>query len=75
MKIGQTLVAPLMDVLHWTTFMRLVNRHGGNCYVKSLTCAEQFRVMTFAQLTYRERLRDIEVYLSMQASELYYMGG
>ena len=40
----------------------------------SLTCAEQFRVMAFAQLTYRESLRDIEVCLSAQSSKLYHMG-
>ncbi len=42
--------------------------------VRTVTCAEQFRVMLFAQLTYRESLRDIEVSLSAQASKLYHMG-
>ena len=74
MNTGKTLFAQLMDFLPWTTFARLVDRHRGNRYVKSLTCAEQFRVMAFAQLTYRESLRDIEVCLSAQASKLYHMG-
>src|SRR3989338_3277660 len=63
-----------MDFLPWTTFTRIVERHGGNRYVKSLACADQFRVMAFAQLTYRESLRDIEVCLSVQAAKLYHMG-
>ena len=74
MNIGKTLFAQLMDFLPWTTFTRIVERHGGDRYVKSLTCAEQFRVMAFAQLTYRESLRDIEVCLSAQSSKLYHMG-
>ena len=41
---------------------------------ESMTCAEQFRVMAFAQLTYRESLRDIEVCLSAQSAKLYHMG-
>src|SRR5574340_101906 len=63
-----------MDFLPWTTFTRLVNRYGGDRYVKSLTCAEQFRVMAFAQLTYRESLRDIGACLSAQSAKLYHMG-
>ena len=74
MNTGKTLFAQLMDFLPWSTFIRLVERHGGDRYVKSLTCAEQFRVMAFAQLTYRESLRDIEVCLSAQSAKLYHMG-
>lgn len=74
MNAGKTLFAQLMDFLPWTTFTRLVNRYGGDRYVKSLTCAEQFRVMAFAQLTYRESLRDIEVCLGAQSAKLYHMG-
>jgi len=74
MNDGKTLFAQLMDFLPWTTFTRIVERYGGERYVKSLTCAEQFRVMAFAQLTYRESLRDIEACLSAQASKLYHMG-
>ena len=74
MNTGKTLFAQLMDFLPWTTFTRIVERHGGNRYVKSLTCADQFRVMAFAQLTYRESLRDIEACLSAQSAKLYHMG-
>src|SRR5271168_5637704 len=55
-------------------FHRIVNRYGGDHRTRSLSCAEQFRVMAFAQLTYRESLRDIEVCLAAQAGKLYHMG-
>ena len=74
MYLGKTLFAQLMDFLPWKTFHRIVDRCDGDRYVKSLTCAEQFRVMAFAQLTDRESLRDIEVCLSAQAVKLYHMG-
>jgi len=74
MNIGKTLFAQLMDFLPWKTFHRIVDRCDGDRYVKSMTCADQFRVMAFAQLTYRESLRDIEVCLSAQSAKLYHMG-
>lgn len=74
MNTGKPLFAQLMDFLPWTTFARIVTRYGGNRYVKSLRCTEQFRVMAFAQLTWRESLRDIEVCLAAQSSKLYHMG-
>ncbi len=74
MYLGKTLFAQLMDFLPWKTFHRIVDRCDGDRYVKAMTCAEQFRVMAFAQLTYRESLRDIEVCLSAQSSKLYHMG-
>ena len=74
MYLGKTLFAQLMDFLPWKTFHRIVDRCNGDHYVKSLTCAEQFRVMAFAQQTYRESLRDIEVCLSAQSSKRYHMG-
>lgn len=74
MNTGKTLFAQLMDFLPWSTFARYVRRYGGDRYVKSLTCAEQYRVMAFAQLTYRESLRDIEACLTAQAKKLYHMG-
>jgi len=48
MYTGKTLFAQLMDFLPWTTFARIVERYGGARYVKSLRCAEHFRVMAFA---------------------------
>ena len=75
MNTGKTLFAQIMDFLPWKTFHRIVVRHGGDKGVRSLTCAEQFRAMAFAQLTtYRESLRDIEACLLAQAAKLYHMG-
>jgi transposase len=74
MYVGQTVFAQLMEFVPWTTFTRLVERYGGDHRVRTLTCAEQYRAMAFAQLTYRESLRDIETCLSAQAAKLYHMG-
>jgi len=74
MYLGKTLFAQVMDFLPWKTFHRIVARFGGDHHIRTLSCAEQFRVMAFAQLTYRESLRDIEVCLAAQAGKLYHMG-
>ncbi|HEY1255955.1 MAG TPA: IS4 family transposase [Terracidiphilus sp.] len=74
MNAGKLLFAQLMDFLPWTSFARSVVRYGGDRRVRSLSCAEQFRAMAFAQLTYRESLRDIEACLSAQPAKLYAMG-
>ena len=74
MNTGKTLFAQIMDYLPWTTFARHVALYGGDRYVKSLTCAEQYRAMAFAQMTGRESLRDIEVCLAAQEAKLYHMG-
>lgn len=74
MYVGQTLFAQLMDCLPWTTFSRIVARYGGDYRIRTLPCTEHFRILAFAQLTYRESLRDIEVCLSAQAAKLYHMG-
>ncbi len=74
MYTGKTLFAQIMDFLPWSTFYRIVERYNGDYRVRTLHCAEQFRVMAFAQLTYRESLRDIEACLSAQTSKLYHMG-
>jgi transposase len=71
---GKLLFAQLMDFLPWTSFARSVARYGGDRRVRNLSCAEQFRAMAFAQLTYRESLRDIEACLSAQPAKLYGMG-
>src|SRR2546421_3286755 len=63
-----------MEFLPWKTFGRIVARYGGDDRVRTLNCGEQYRAMAFAQLTYRESLRDIETCLSVQASKLYHMG-
>jgi hypothetical protein len=64
----------LMEFVPWTSFARIVQRWDGNNGVRSFNCAEQFRVMAFAQLTWRESLRDIEATLGANASKLYGMG-
>jgi hypothetical protein len=74
MNTGKTLFAQVMEFLPWKTFGRIVPRHGGDSRVRTLNCGEQYRAMAFAQLTYRESLRDIETCLSVQASKLYHMG-
>ena len=74
MYVGKTLFAQVMDFLPWKTFHRIVTRYGGDHRMRTLSCTEQFRVMAFAQLTYRESLRDIEVCLSAQVTKLYHRG-
>ena len=74
MNVGKTLFAQIMEFVPWTSFGRIVDRYGGNAGVRRMTCAEQFRVMAFAQLTWRESLRDIEVTLGANANKLYAMG-
>jgi Transposase DDE domain/Domain of unknown function (DUF4372) len=74
MNTGKTLFAQLMDFLPWTTFDRIVARYDGNRAVRTLPCAAQYQVMAFAQITYRESLRDIEASLSVQSAKLYHMG-
>jgi len=74
MYLGKTLFAQVMDFVPWTSFRRIVTRYGGDHRVRTLNCTEQFRVMAFAQLTWRESLRDIEACLSAQTPKLYHMG-
>ena len=74
MNQGKTLFAQIMEFVPWTSFTRIVTRHGGDLRVRSLSCAEQFRAMAFAQLTYRESLRDIEACLASNQAKLYGMG-
>lgn len=74
MNVGKTLFAQIMDFIPWTSFSRIVDRYSGNTGVRRMTCAEQFRVLAFAQLTWRESLRDIEATLGANAGKLYGMG-
>ena len=74
MNLGKTLFAQLMEFVPWTSFARIVVRYGGDSKVRSLNCTEQFRAMAFAQLTYRESLRDIETCLLANQTKLYGMG-
>jgi Domain of unknown function (DUF4372)/Transposase DDE domain len=74
LNAGKTLFAQVMEFVPWTSFARIVQRYSGNAGVRTLSCAEQFRAMAFAQLTWRESLRDIEASLSANATKLYAMG-
>lgn len=74
MYTGKTIFAQLMDFLPWSTFARIVERYGGDHRIRTLSCAEQYRTMAFAQLSSRESLRDIEICLSVHAPRLYHMG-
>ena len=74
MYVGKTLFAQVMEFVPWTSFARIVQRYSGNAGVRTLSCAEQFRAMAFAQLTWRESLRDIEASLLANANKLYAMG-
>ena len=74
MNVGKTLFAQVMEYVPWKTFGRIIDRHGGDSGVRTLSCADVFRVMAFAQLTWRESLRDIEVCLTANQAKLFHMG-
>jgi len=74
MNQGKLVFAQLMQHLPLTTFRRCVARYEGAHKVKSFSCLDQFLSMAFAQLTYRESLRDIEACLRAQRSKLYHLG-
>jgi hypothetical protein len=63
-----------MEHVPWKTFGRIIERHNGDAGVRTLSCADVFRVMAFAQLTWRESLRDIEVCLTSSQAKLFHMG-
>ncbi|MBF0589659.1 MAG: DUF4372 domain-containing protein, partial [Magnetococcales bacterium] len=71
---GKIVFAQLMDHLPLHTFRRCIQKYKGNHKVISFSCLDQFLCMAFAQLTYRESLRDIGVCLRAQQSKLYHMG-
>jgi hypothetical protein len=74
MHVGKLVFAQLMEHLPWKSFGRIVERYGGDRRVRHFSCANQFRCMAFAQLTYRESLRDIEACLRAQHTKLYHLG-
>jgi hypothetical protein len=74
MNEGKLVFAQLMQHLPLTTFRRCVGRYQGEHKVKTFSCLDQYLCMAFAQLTYRESLRDIEACLRAQASKRYHMG-
>jgi hypothetical protein len=74
MNQGKLVFAQVMEHLPLTTFRRCVTRYQGEHKVKTFSCLDQFLCMAFAQLTYRESLRDIEACLRAQRSKLYHLG-
>jgi IS4 transposase len=74
MNLGKLVFAQVTEHLPRTTFGRCVARYGGTYKVKSFSCLDQYLCMAFAQLTYRESLRDIEACLRAQQRKLYHMG-
>jgi hypothetical protein len=74
MHAGKLVFAQLTEFLPLTTFRRCVARYGGEHKIKRFTCLEQFLCLAFAQLTYRESLRDIEACLRAHREKLYHMG-
>ena len=74
MNIGRIVFAQLMDFVPSYEFRQCVERYNGNYKVKSFSCRDQFLCMAFAQLTYRESLRDIEACLRVAKTKLYHMG-
>src|SRR4030066_10594 len=74
MNSGQTIFSQLMEFLPTYEFRQCVNRCNGNYKVKSFSCWDQFLSMAFAQLTYRESLRDIQACLRVAQNKLYHMG-
>jgi hypothetical protein len=71
---GQTIFAQIMTYLPRHSFRSCVKKYQGDYKVRAFTCWEQFLVMAFAQLTYRESLRDIEVCLRAMQNKLYHIG-
>lgn len=74
MRAGKFVFAQLMEFLPWKRFQRLVLKYKGDRYVKHFSCSNQFLCMAFAQLTYRESLRDIEACLRAHSAKLYHLG-
>ena len=74
MNIGRTVFAQLMDHVPSYEFHKCVTRYRGDDHLRSFSCWDQFLAMAFAQLTYRESLRDIEACLRSMTSKLYHIG-
>lgn len=68
MNLGKTLFAQLTEFVPWTAFARIVARHSGDARITVLTSTEDFRMIAYAQLIWRESLRDIEAALGANAT-------
>jgi hypothetical protein len=74
MHTGKLVFAQVMEFAPWHSFRRLVAKYRGDFNVRTFSCLDQFLCMAFAQLTYRESLRDIEACLGAQPAKLYHLG-
>ena len=74
MNVGKTLFAQVMEFVLCKTFTRIIKRHKGDAGVQTLGCADLFRVMAFAQLSWPESLRDVEVCLAANQAKLFHIG-
>ena len=74
MNQGKYIFSQIMNFLPKKTFTQCVSQYNGNYRIRSFTCMDQFLCMAFAQLTYRESLRDIECCLRAMRNKLYHMG-
>src|SRR2546421_12831950 len=74
MNAGRTVFSQLIEFLPHQEFQKCVARYGGDRYLKNLSCWDQYLTMAFAQLTYRESLRDIEACLRSVTGKLYHLG-
>ena len=74
MQEGRTVFAQVMDFIPRYEFNKCVSRYNGDKHVRHLSCYTQFQILSFAQLTYRESLRDIEICLKAVGSKLYHTG-
>ncbi|MCC7485935.1 MAG: DUF4372 domain-containing protein [Burkholderiales bacterium] len=74
MHAGKLVFAQVMEFAPWHTFRRVVAKYQGDFNVRSFSCLDQFLCLAFAQLTYRESLRDIEACLRAQPGKLYHLG-
>ncbi len=74
MYVGKLVFAQVMEFVPLSVFRRCVAKYQGNKKVRTFTCLDQFLCMAFAQITYRESLRDIEACLRSQSNKLYHMG-
>jgi hypothetical protein len=74
MNVGRTIFSQIMEHLAEYEFQKCVTRYRGDSHLRGFSCLDQYLAMAFAQLTYRESLRDIEACLRSVASKLYHMG-
>jgi hypothetical protein len=74
MNEGKTVFTQVMQTVHRQEFQRCVSRYGGDHRVHSFSCRDQFLAMCFAQMTFRESLRDIEACLDARSDQLYHLG-